>query len=344
MLSYESTQKLMCLYSYFRLCFYFSYESIQIYICIIYMKSNCIKCYCAQTYDLEGKTSKYYNTFGNDTDRERQGKQIKHLQQKRNEYYRNNIDMEDIDNKIKEFHEEVEDMQKVRPLETLELQKSKDCPDLDVPKFGTHGIFGSSQRGKTNLMIKYYEKYYKDTDNICILISPSMNIELFDNMDCIRINRFDKQSDQLLKDIFFIQSKCKAIKSTKDKGKGIYSFVFFIDDCITNVRWMDSINMLIMTARNLNISTCIALQYCKTLSKAARSNLNICSFFGQNFDEDIYTGTLQCFLSSEIKKQTGISKKEDQIEEYRRLTDDTPHSFLIYTSKSRELKRCILDL
>ena len=132
------------------------------------MKSNCIKCYCDQKYDLEGKTSKYYNTFGNDTDRERQGKQIKHLQQKRNEYYRNNIgNLEDIDNKIKEFQEEVEDMQKVRPLETLELQKSKDCPDLDVPRpSGTLGIFGCSQRGKTNLMVKYYEKYYKNTEDI----------------------------------------------------------------------------------------------------------------------------------------------------------------------------------
>lgn len=308
------------------------------------MKSNCIKCYCAQTYDLEGKTSKYYNTFGNLEDRERQGKQIKQLQQKRNEYYRNNIgNLEDIDNKIKEFQQEVEDMQKVRPLETLELQKSKDCPDLDVPRpSGTLGIFGCSQRGKTNLMVKYYEKYYKNTEDICILISPSMNIELFDNMDCIRINRFDKQTDQLLKDIFYIQSKCKAIKSTKDKGKGIYHFVFFIDDCITNVRWMDSINILILTARNLNISTCIALQYCKILSKPARSNLNLAAYFGHNLDEDIES-TLQC-LKSEIRKHTGISKKEDQIEEFRRLTDETPHSFLLYTSKSRELKRCILDL
>ena len=169
-----------------------------------------------------------------------------------------------------------------------------------------------------------------------------MNIELFDNMECIRINRFDRQTDQLLKDIFFIQSKCKAIKSTKDKGKGIYHFVFFIDDCITNVRWMDSINILILTARNLNISTCIALQYCKILSKPARSNLNLAAYFGHNLDEDIES-TLQC-LKSEIRKKTGISKKEDQIEEFRRLTDDTPHSFLMYTSKSRELKRCILDL
>ena len=300
------------------------------------MKSNTIKCYCSETYDKTKQTSVYFQTFGNETDRERQGKQIKHLQQKRNEYYRNKIDMVDIDDKIKEFKEEVQDMKKKRPVssEILALTKSKDCPNMTVPRpAGTLGIFGSSQRGKTNLMVKYYEKYYKNTNNICILISPSMNIPLFDDMDCIKINRFDKQTDQLLKDIFFIQSK----------SKGIYHLAVFIDDCVNKVRWMESINFLIMVARNLNISTCISQQYCKTLSKAGRSNLNLCVFFGHNNDEDI-ENTLKCFIKSEIRKKTGISKLDDQIEEFRRLTDETPHSFLTYCPITRELKRCILEL
>lgn len=305
------------------------------------MKSASIKCYSAEEYDKSKKVSVYFDTFGTIDDLERQKNQIRKMMTKRNNLFRNGIPTDTIDKEIEEFKNEVGDMKTKRLTvdDVLPLQKTKKCPKLHLSEGAdTFAIFGSSKRGKSSLMKKIYTEHYKNKlDVISILISPSCNIDLFKDMkDVIKINKFDNETDNLLKKLFFLNNKCQ------DVGH-CYKFFIMIDDCISKIRYQESINFLILCARNMLVSSCICLQYCMILSKMARSSVNNCFFFGQNNDESI-EGAVKCFLKGEMTRITGIQKMTPLITEFRRLTDDTPHSFLSYCPITREMKRHILDL
>ena len=305
------------------------------------MKCATVKCYSAEEYDKTKNNSLYIQTYGNKNDLDRQKNEIKKLMMKRNNFYRNGIPTDKIDKAIEDFKNEVTDMKTKRLTESevLPLIRSKKCPPLHFSEGAdTFACFGSSKRGKSSLMKILYNEHYKNKpDVISILISPSCNISLFKDMkDVIKINKFNQKTDALIKSLFFLNNKCQ------DVGH-CYKFFIMIDDCISKIRYQESINFLILCARNMLVSTCICLQYCNILSKMARSSVNNCFFFGQNNDESI-EGAIRCFLKGELTRISGIQKITPLISEFRRLTDDVPHSFLTYCPITREMKRYILDL
>ena len=311
------------------------------------MKHATIKCYSAEEYDKTKNNSIYIKTFGNKNDLDNQQTRIKNLMMKRNQFYRNGIPTNEIDEKIPEFKNEVENMTKKRITqdEILPLIKTKKCPDFQLSgDADTFGIFGSSRRGKSNLMKRIYNEHYKNkTDVISILISPSCNISLFKDMkDVIKINKFNSETDRLLRKLFFLNNKCQDVEDNKGEPF-CYKFFIMIDDCISKIRYQDSINFLILCARNLLVSSCVCLQYCFILSKAARSSLNNAVFFGQNNDESI-EGAVKCFLKSTLTEKLGITQLTPLITEFRRLTDSTPHSFLTFHPITQKLERHILEL
>jgi Cdc6-like AAA superfamily ATPase len=287
------------------------------------MKAFTARIYCAETYDKTKKSNIYLTCFGTEEELGKQRQNIRALYKKRNEFYRNGLDLTDIDSKIQEFKDDVENRKKksLQQQDNLPLIKTKKSPDLlidDIDEAGsTVLICGSSKRGKTHLLKKIWERYYKDNKNvITILISPSCNIPLYEDMkkNVIKINRYDKQTDALLKKVFKIQNLTK----------NAYRFCFLIDDCVSS-RYSETLDALFLYARNLLISSICCIQRETLISRSSRSSANNVVTFGINTEQCI-KGLLESFYKCELTSMGG------------------GHSFLVYIPFKRELKHYLLDI
>jgi hypothetical protein len=304
------------------------------------MKSLTAKTYCAQTYDDTKKSHRLFECFGTEQEIGNQRANIRELMTKRNKYYRNDIDLNGVDDEIEQFQDDVKN-RKTKGLQQgdkMPLIKTKTCPDFlfdDVDESGSTVLCcGSSKRGKSLLLLKAWERYFKDDkDMIVILISPSCNIPMFKSMkNVIKINRYDKQTDLLLKKIFKLQNLTF----------NAYKFAFLIDDCVAN-QFTESLNFLFLVARNLLISTFCCVQRETLVSRSARSSANNIVTFGINTEQCI-KGILESFFKTELKEISGLNKMDDLILEFRRLTSQGGgHSFLVYIPFTRELKHYLLE-
>lgn len=209
---------------------------------------------------------------------------------------------------------------------------------LDEGTGNTILLVASSKRGKSTIMREIYDKHYKDNKNIIpILISPSSHIGIFKDIDSrvIKINKFNNDTVQLIKDLAYIQNKTD----------NAYEFLIMIDDCI-DVRFNKILNNLILVLRNSNFSTIISLQYDKLLSKQARSSVNNIICGGLNTDEAIES-LLKSFFKSELTKlmkqdNEYLNKKifmDDLNNKYREITDsNNGHTFIKYVPQDRDME------
>lgn len=220
----------------------------------------------------------------------------------------------------------------------MEVVTIKEAPQLKLDSTGaeTLAIFGSSKRGKSTLIYEIYKKYYqKRTDIITILISPSCHIGIFAKLPkkVLKVNKFSKETIQLLQDL----------KKVQNKTNNAYKFLIIIDDCV-DVRFNKILNQLILVMRNSLFSTIISLQYCMLLSKPARSSVNNIISFGVNSDEGIEC-ILRSYLKTELTKKTGLTRISELMEIYRTYTDSNDgHSFFVYNPQSRDLQLNTLKL
>ncbi len=220
----------------------------------------------------------------------------------------------------------------------MNLEEINESPEIKLDKdlANTISIFGSSKRGKSTLIYEIYNKYYKKNNKIItILISPSCHIGIFDKLPnkVIKVNKFSKETVQLIQDL----------KKIQNKTNNAYEFLIIIDDCV-DVRFNKILNQLILVLRNSMFSTIISLQYDKLLSKQARSSINNVICFGLNSDESI-EGLLKSFFKTELSKKTGKTRMSDLIDEYRNYTDSNGgHAFFIYHPQSRKLELKTLKL
>ena len=311
------------------------------------MKAGTVKVYCADKYDhIKDKTkgSRTYPCFGTDTDIFHQSKKIRKLQDSRNKLYRNNSDLKEIDNKIKLHLQDVDDRKNAfldkQTDDKLKLNIITEAPDLDIDSHKSGeayniAIFGSGKRGKSTLMVKIWEKYFKDRkDLITILISPSSHIGIFNDMkNVIKINKFNVETTKLIRDFVKINNKTS----------NAYSFLIMCDDCI-NCKYNDMLNFIFLVGRNHNINAIISLQYPRLLSIQARGSAQRIIAFSQN-NYEATTNLLQSFFLSELRKLTGTKKIIDVAQEFMDLTSDAEgHAFIVFNPFTRDLKRYALKL
>ena len=301
-----------------------------------------IKTYCAETYDRDKKSHRLFECFGSEDEINTQRNTIREIIKKRNGYYRNGMteDIKNTDEAIIKFKTDITNrkFKLLQQGDKFPLIKTKTCPDFlfdDPDESGSTVLCcGSSKRGKSLLLLKAYERYFKDEKNmIVILISPSCNIPMFKTMKgVIKINRYDRQTDGLIKKLFKLQNLTH----------NAYKFTFLIDDCVSN-SYTESLNFLFLVARNLLISTFCCVQRETLVSKSSRSSANNIVTFGINTEQCI-KGILESFYKTELKELSGLNKMDDLIHEFRRLTSmGGGHSFLVYIPFTRELKHYLLE-
>ena len=302
------------------------------------MKSTTTRFYCCEKYDKTRDTNNCRRNFllyGKEKQRDAQYKTIHSLMDRRNMLYRNELPLEIVDQNIKTFNKDVQNLMNDEPKKQMQLKELETAPDihLDDGTGNTILICGSGKRGKTHLLKKIWERYYKDDPKIItILISPSMQIPLFSDMKgVIKVREFNSATKKLIGDI----------KTIQFKTKNSYEFLICIDDCIS-VRYNNIVNELSLILRNSMISSIISLQYPMLMSKSARSSINNVMCFGLNTDEAVQAVFL--FFGSALSKATGF-KKDDLITEFLRLCGMADgHAFLKYRPLTRELDLCALKL
>jgi hypothetical protein len=316
------------------------------------MKGEQVRVYCCEEYDTTRRSQKYYPIFGNVNQRNEYRSELEKMQKARNKYYRANMDVSGIDLEIQNILDECETMKtsdiKQESGEILPLLTGRDIPEFKGArgKIGQPGdgatflLCASSGIGKSTLMVKLYEQYFKSNKNIIpILISPSCNIGLFDQFDkkVIRINKMNKETIQLIKNLRKIQNF--AAKG----GPSKYHFLLMIDD-IPQINYSAIINDCFLTMRNQNFNSLVSVQYSRCVSKMGRSSVgNILAGY-QNTSESTLS-LLESFLGPELRKLTGITNKDELAEKYMDLVKDNDyHTFFHIQPRYRKVQRFTLEI
>ena len=225
----------------------------------------------------------------------------------------------------------------------MEISKGlpKFTKDMDLIGNADHFyICASSCRGKSYILREMYDELYKnDNKLIVILISPSMNIDLFKGIkgdNVIKINKWNRKTDELINKIVKIQIE------TKNQFK----VLLMIDDCVDQY-FNKTLNNLFLVNRNQQISTIISCQYPCMLSKRARASVKNVICGGINSDESIKL-MLDCFLKSELSKEMKKNNKLDpdkkineqaMINFYRDTCDkNNGHTFIWSSPQHRKLQ------
>lgn len=177
---------------------------------------------------------------------------------------------------------------------------------LDKGTGNTTCILGSSKKGKTTLLMKLYDKYYKK--DITTLFS--VNTQIY------------KKKGLIIKEPDSIKEVIDAQLDIQKGTDNHYKFCDMFDDVINLKK--DIVNNLILTYRNSNISSIISLQYGFLLSKMIRANANNFIFFGFNSDEAI-EDIIKLFFKSHFSK-LGYKKLAEQVDFYKKVTKN--HGFI----------------
>lgn len=193
---------------------------------------------------------------------------------------------------------------------------------LNAPDFKKDGsgkstiILASSQGGKTTVMDYILNKWFLDKNVITIVMSPSINAEIYKG---IRKNKnvitTDYYNEEMIKDLARIQRK------TSNK----YNFAIFLDDIIDEKK-SDQILKMVLTYRNLNISTVINMQDSKLVSRPVRHNGNNFIFVRMNTDDAI-RDALDLFLNS-YAPFSELCNKNEKINMYKELTKNNNFIYL----------------
>lgn len=172
-------------------------------------------------------------------------------------------------------------------------------------------ILGSSKRGKTTLMMHLYNKYWAYPVN-----DKSINT-LYSGNSQLTVYKHDRKL--LIADGFNSDHE-KYIKMQKyinTKTKNRYQFANFFDDIIDQ-KHSKTINNLILSYRNSNISCILCLQYLFMLSKQNRSSVHTMMVFGANSSEQE-----EALISHILKPylvQLGYRDYNSQVVVFREIT------------------------
>lgn len=260
-------------------------------------------------YDCEKKlrTTKTFSTSGmTEKQIEERAKRIQEEAKEKNRLFKENKK-----NRIIQKVDEMVKNETVKVLKDIDLILNEDTGN-------TIFLLGSSQRGKTTVMMHLYRKYYSSNKFVTILYAINYQIKHYEKQkNLIVCKTFNQQAEKVIKMQKYINSNCD----------NKYMFCNMFDD-IVDQKFNKLLNSLILTYRNSNISSLISLQYPKLLNRTQRTNIHNVLLFGFNNDEAIID-VIKYWLKGFFHKLGYITELE-QIEFYKKMTDD--HGFIYVSS------------
>lgn len=174
-------------------------------------------------------------------------------------------------------------------------------------------ILGASKRGKTTLMMRLYNKYYKKHSTfICTLFTGNKQIPLYNknnDKNLLISEGFNKKSEKYI--------KLQKYLNTETDNR--YKFLNMFDDII-DMKYSSLINNLILTYRNSNISTIMCLQYAYLMSKMNRANVNNIIIFDGGSEQAI-KDLIDNFLKAYFLN-LGLKTYKDQYNFFKEVTNN----------------------
>ncbi len=276
------------------------------------MKSRKVGYYVAHLYDLGTNPykTKYFGVkeFPSEEMLELAKLQFKKNNSKINKLYRLSKTLESYDDEGK--REILQSIDKRSPPEEMTMKinhKSTLTLNLDSGTGNTTAILGSSKQGKSTAMMYIYDKYYKGSKWISTLYTANPHSFGGNSFVNKRLIIFPGFENKVIMGEKIINQNCD----------NKYNFVNMFDDLIS-LNHKKTINNLILTYRNSNISTIISTQYVKLLSKMSRSNFNNMLLFSFNTDEAT-EDVIKIFLRG-VFRQMGLKTMAQMLEFYKKNT------------------------
>jgi len=225
--------------------------------------------------------------------------------------------------------------------------------EIDPSQGSTIAIFGSSKRGKSQLIAYLYKHKFvsykseaRNSENhktkktksgkkkptshyVSTLFADNPQIPLYNLPLLLRSHGFGRAHEKYIMMQHFVQMR------TDNQYKFLNMFDDIIDEKHSRI-----MNKLILSMRNSNVSTIIALQYVKLLSTSNRANINHTFIFGMNQAEDEMR-TIDLLLRPYLI-QKGIKKKDEQIAFFRLATRDHGFIYLNNLKNRMTLHRLLL--
>jgi hypothetical protein len=131
-------------------------------------------------------------------------------------------------------------------------------------------ILGASFSGKTHLLVDSLNQLHPSDYEMILFFTESKNAEPLKNI----------KSDLPIKVYEGWQpKKVEFLKKINDILQNRFRFLVILDD-IVDQKLSKTLNKLILTYRNANISTCILIQYPNLISKSSRSSFHQCVIVG----------------------------------------------------------------
>lgn len=201
---------------------------------------------------------------------------------------------------------------------------------LDPNTGNTTVVFGSSKRGKTEIMLHIYKEYYDKDSVVAVGMFKNMQDPRYDVNNLVVMGAYSPKTIDLMYDI-------------NKKSRNKFEFLVMLDDFI---QIKDStVDNLVLTLRNADISTVCSLQYVRLLSKASRGSVNNVLIFGMNSEEarrDAIAIYLKSWMDKKLK-ETGIRypSDSDRDELFVAVTDN--HGFFYIRPEDDVVRTCRLD-
>lgn len=202
----------------------------------------------------------------------------------------------------------------------------KDRPSIIIePTTGhTIALIGASKQGKSTLLMELYRQHFRDK-YITILCSPTANVNpLYNDPRLIK-------TESIVTAYPLIEIAQQIQRATKNR----YKFCFVFDDIIDQSR-SRMLSNLILTMRNLNISTIISIQDPTLFSKPERNSINnICLFHFPQAERA--SEVCKNFIASRF----GRIRIDDRVKKFQDLTRH--HGFLHLDSLTGDMEKCRLS-
>lgn len=208
-------------------------------------------------------------------------------------------------------------------------------PDLlyhpESSETSTHLFVGSSSSGKTSVMLRTWELLFaKSHITVAFLGNPhaKSNTMLRRYADAGHpITIVEGFSHEILKLVVYIAQKANDPRT----GTFRYKFCVLLDD-ILNARTSMAVNQLMMSYRNVGISTMISIQHPTMVSPAQRSNANNLWVGGFRLPEQEHSAYLR-FVSGGMPEPTFHHLTQHHGFLTRNTVEDRPWEALRLSSK-----------
>lgn len=229
-------------------------------------------------------------------------------------------------------------------IENVPTQKIKNMDDISIfPKGGllevdrqnpntgrSTLILGSSFSGKTHLLVDSLNQLHPSDYEMILFFTESKNAEPIKNI----------KSDLPIKVYEGWQpKKVEFLKKINDILQNRFRFLVILDD-IVDQKLSKTLNKLILTYRNANISTCILIQYPNLISKSSRSSFHQCVIVGSRSIE-WWDSTCKVFDLREWAKE----EFKNVISPHERLKVTNPEIYTFLKKSTKKLGSIIyIDL